>query len=45
MQLQNWLTLYAASDSLQKAIHIIEESSKKAYESKDWDGYFSLTKN
>ena len=35
-------TLYAASDSLQKAIHIIEESSKKAYISKDWDGYFSL---
>lgn len=35
-------SLYAAADSLQQAIAIMEESSKKAYETNEWENYFSL---
>lgn len=34
--------IYAATDSLKTAIKILEESSEKAYNIKDWDNYFDL---
>lgn len=35
-------SIYAAADSLKTAIKILEESSKKAYQTKDWENYFTL---
>lgn len=34
--------IYASTDSLKTAIKILEESSEKAYNIKDWDNYFDL---
>jgi len=34
--------IYAATDSLKTAIKILEDSSEKAYNIKDWDNYFDL---
>lgn len=34
--------IYASTDSLKTAIKILEESSEKAYNAKDWDNYFDL---